>query len=180
MRNPIRSVSLFFTAVGLVLAGTGYMTGCVGGTEGGGGLGETVPTWIVASWSGGATGNPTDRTDTEATEFTGSLCPASSLLLTNQSGGFAGLTLVNNCAITVTYAVCATKGSDQSGELNGLKNCAQDPFDTSFSDLTFVTLTNGPDGFGINATENLSISVFFCSDSQTLSGPPITDRVSCL
>jgi len=40
---------------------------------GAGGLGGFTPTRIVASWTGGASGGPNDRTDTEAVGFTGDI-----------------------------------------------------------------------------------------------------------
>ena len=47
-----------------------------------GGSGGFTPTRIVASWTGGASGDPNDRTDTEATNFKSqfSIHPISPLL----------------------------------------------------------------------------------------------------
>jgi hypothetical protein len=142
------------------------------GIGGGSGGSSTTPTWISASWGGGAKGDPTDRQDVEATEWNGSICPASSVTLRNHSGGFAGLNIINSCTITVTYALCVSKGSLTQPQY-GLNECATDPFQTPFSQLKFYTITNGVNGDYINATENLSVNVFYCSDSQQLTGPPL-------
>lgn len=157
--------------LGLILIALIFFVSC-GAGGGGGGLISTIPTWITASWTGGATGDPTDRTDTEATEWEGQICPASSVELKNHSGGFAGLNIINNCTIAVTYALCVAKGSLPQPE-NGLNQCATDPFDTPFGDLKFITLLPGPLGDYVNATEALSVNIFYCSDEQTLSGPPL-------
>jgi hypothetical protein len=151
---------------------------CGGG--GGGGITTTTPTYITASWSGGATGEPTDRTDVEATEFTGLMCPANAIDLQNYINNFNGLTIINNCSISVTLAMCVAKGSLPQPE-NGLSQCATDPFDTPATDLKYHTITAGPGAEDYrNATEELSLAVFFCSDSQTICAPPICDQVSCL
>lgn len=168
--------NLKFTLTLLIAVSLSILAINCGGTGGGGGGGivTTVPTWITASWSGGTIGNPNDRTDTEATEWDGSICPASSVGLTNYSVGDV-LNIVNSCTLTVTYAICVSKGSLAQPE-GGLEECATDPFDTSFSQLTFKTITNGVAGDFINSTQNLSINIFYCSDEQTL----ITGPIRCL
>ncbi len=138
---------------------------------GGGGGGDSViydPVWIAASWSGGRTGTPSDRTDVEPENYLGQLCPASSVLLTNQSGGFAGITIINNCTLAVTYYICASKGSLPQPDL-GLAECATDPLETPLSQFTIVPLNPGAPGFSINATEEISINVLYCSDTQQLN-----------
>lgn len=161
---------------GKLISGTFILMSLISCGIPGGGLGDTGnapdPTWISASWSGGATGDPNDRTDVEATDWNGSICPAQSVVLKNYSGGFAGLNIINSCTITVTYALCVSKGS-LSQPQGGLNECATDPFDTPFSLLKFSTITNGANGDYINATQNLSVNVFYCSDSQTLAGSPL-------
>lgn len=150
------------------------------GSGGGGGLTTTTPTYITASWTGGAHGDPTDRTDVEATEFTGLLCPASAIDLQNYINNFNGLTIINNCSISVTLALCVAKGSLDQPE-NGLNQCATDPFDTPAADFKYHTITAGPGAEDYrNTTEILSLVVFFCSDNQTICAPPICERVSCL
>lgn len=166
----------------LVLPLMFFVTSCGGGTTGSDGSSTTttyVPTRITASWSGGATGAPTDRRDTEATSFIGSLCPASSVTLTNHdnSGTFH---IANGCTIPVTYAICLTEGVATQPE-NGLTGyCATDPFDTSYSLLTLLTLVTGTAGFDYNSTLDLSVNVFFCSDSQQITASPLADSVQCL
>lgn len=130
------------------------------------------PTWTTASWTGGAKGPPNDRRDEEATQWKGRICPASSVILQNHTQEFAGLHIINNCTITVTYALCVTKGSLPQPQ-SGLQPCATDPFDTPFSRLTFKTINPGQLGDFINATQNLSIQLFFCSDEMQLTAPPV-------
>lgn len=134
-----------------------------------------TPAWVTASWGLGATGNPTDRINRNAVNNTDSICPASSALLTNWSGGFAGLTLINNCVSTVTYYVCATAGQRAQPQF-GLRSCASDAEQTSLGSLTPVTLLAGPPGFGINANRDLSLQLFFCGQQTVLSGPPLRCR----
>jgi len=156
------------------------ITSCAGlGTDIDDFISSTTPTYITASWSGGAAGDPTDRTDDNATDFEGLLCAASTVTLLNQTDEFAGLNIINSCTLTTTYALCVAKGSltQPSG---GLSECATDPFDTDFTDFKFVTLTQGTEGDFINATENLSVVVFYCSDEQSFSAPPFSDQVECL
>ena len=129
------------------------------------------PTWIAASWTGGAVGEPNDRTDTPADEWNGQLCPPESVLLTNHDG-FAGLTIVNNCASMMTYGICIDKGSLTQPE-NGLEECAEDPFETPLSDLKIQYLNPGEPGISINATGILSVNIFFCSNEDTLTGEPV-------
>lgn len=159
---------LFFVLFACAFLTSSFFIGCGGE----GGASAYKPTWIFASWSGGAKGDPTDRDDVEAESWVGNMCPGSSVALTNYDAGFAGLKIVNNCSLTVTYALCVSKGSETQPS-GGLKECAEDPFDTPFSDLTFETLSYGPLGYTINATENLNVNVFFCSEDQRLTGPPL-------
>lgn len=154
---------------GFILIALAFFVSC--GTGGGGGLLSTVPTWIAASWTGGATGDPTDRTDTEATEWKGQMCPASSVELSNQTAG-AVLNIINRCTILVSYGMCVSKGSLPQPQ-NGMKECAQDPLETPLTDLTLMSLTPGAPGGFVNATEILSVNIFYCSSEQTLSGPPL-------
>ena len=100
------------------------------GGSGDGDIGfSSDPVWIWASWSGGARGAPNDRVDNEPSSFNGSLCPASSVILSNYGGQFNGLNIVNDCTITVTYAMCVSEGSLPQPQ-GGLNECATDPFDT--------------------------------------------------
>lgn len=174
----MRHISRFLMICGLGLSLTFGGFGCIGTGSGG----ETVifiPTWIVAIWSGGAMGPPNDRTDTEATDFEGTICPASAVELTNHDGTFAGLCIFNNCTQLITMALCLAAGSLPQPDL-GMSECAVDPFDTDFSQLTIVPLNPGTEGFCINATEALDVNIFFCSDSQTLAGPPLFDTIQCI
>ena len=142
------------------------VSGCFGG--GGGDSTDYIPTWISASWWGGATGNPTDRRDEEAVDWVGSICPASSLSLTNHNGSFAGICIVNSCTSTITMGICRTKGSSSEGELQNYE-CADDPFYTPFLRLYPLSLNPGTDGYCINAPEEMSINIFYCSDEQMLN-----------
>ena len=132
---------------------------------------EFTPTWTTASWSGGAKGSPNERRDEEATQWKGSICPASSVILSNHTEGSV-LQIINNCTITVTYALCVTSGSLSQPQF-GLDVCAQDPFDTPLSRLTFKTINPGPLGDFINSTQNLSIQLFFCSNEMQLTSPDV-------
>lgn len=137
----------------------------------GGGVSTYDPAWITASWSGGARGAPNDRTDRTPSTFRGRLCPAGSVQLSNHGGEFAGLHIVNLCTIPVTYALCATKGTGPQPQF-GLDECADDPLMTPFSRLMFIPLNPGTAGFYVNATQALSIQVFFCSDETSLTSAP--------
>ncbi len=141
---------------------------------------EYSPTWIAASWSGGAIGEPTDRTDVEAENWLGLICPATSVELSNYTEGNV-LNIINNCEDQiVTYYLCVSAGSETQ-PTNGMEECATDPFDTPITSLTIVSLTDGDEGDFINTTQNLSVNIFFCSDSQQLIGPPLFDApLACL
>jgi len=159
MRHPIRlSLVLFFV---MCVAFGGVSCGGFGGSSP---LTSTIPTYIWASWSGGAAGPPNDRRDEDATEWIGQMCPASSISLDNYGGEFAGLHIINNCTIPVTLHSCATKGSPQPG----LEECAEDPFYTPWADLDHRTINPGEFGDFINTNTNLSINIFFCSDEMQL------------
>jgi hypothetical protein len=169
MGRTIKLSVVAFFALGLIFGAVGC--GGVGGT--GPIITSTIPTYIFASWSGGAAGEPNDRTDEEATEWDGQICPASSILLDNYGGEFAGLHIVNNCAITVTLHSCATKGSPQPG----LEECATDPFQTPYTDLDHRTINPGALGDFINTNQALSINIFYCSDEMQLN---ITTPLRCI
>jgi len=175
-----KSSRIFGGAV--LLVAVVFLAACgAGGGGGGGGITTTTPTYITASWTGGARGDPTDRTDVEATEFEGSMCPASAINLQNYINNFNGLTMINNCSIGVTLALCVAKGSLPQPDIGGLNQCATDPFDTPATDFKFNSIIGGPGTEDYrNTTENLSLVVFFCSNEQTICAPPICDRVSCL
>ncbi len=177
MRDRRSYVARLLPLCALVLALS--FVGCGSSSSGGGSSSIYIPTWIAASWSGGAKGPPTDRRDEEAEEWTGSICPASSLILENYTDEFAGLHLINRCTQTISYAACVSKGSLPQPQY-GLEECATDPFETPMADLTFKALDPGEYGDFINTTENLSLNIFFCSDDQTLCAAPICDSVQCL
>ena len=144
-----------------------------------GGSGGFTPTRIVASWTGGASGDPNDRTDMEATDFTGQMCPARSIRFNNQTDG-AVLTLINDCTVLVTLYVCYTKGSVTQPNL-GLKECATDPLETSLSQFSIHPISpllgGGSEDYR-NATPALAIKAFFCSSSTTLS--TFSDKLQCI
>lgn len=140
-------------------------------SSGGGGVtSKYKPSCIVASWSGGAVGNPTDRTDTKATNWTGSMCHPEYVELKNYIDGEV-LNVINNCDRTNVFYICAANGSPAQPE-NGLKECEEDPLDTSMDYLKLETLTSGGPGDFIKSTKELSINIFYCSDDQELVGPP--------
>ena len=163
IRNAWRAAALL-AAVAVVGAGCG--------TDTTGGMDTFAPIWITASWSGGAAGAPNDRTDREPEDFFGSLCPANSVDLYNHSGGFAGLNIVNRCTIMVTYYICATKGAGPQPNL-GLQECAQDPFDTPLGQFKVIPLFPGSEGDYVNATPDLSVQVFYCSDESQMFTAPL-------
>ena len=132
--------------------------------------GDLEPVWITASWTGGAAGAPNDRTDREPATFQGQLCPAASVLLTNQTAG-AVLNVINNCTIPMSLAICATAGGLAQPNL-GLEDCAVDPFDTPLSRLKLITLLPGNLGDYVNASPILSIQVFYCSDETLFAAAP--------
>jgi len=138
-----------------------------------------VPTRIVASWTGGAAGLPNDRTDTEATDYTGPMCPASGIRFMNQTDG-AVLTLINDCPSLVTLYVCQTKGGLPQPDL-GLDECADDPLLTPFSQFKIHPITpllgGGAEDYR-NATAILSINAFYCSSTTTLS--TLTGTLLCI
>lgn len=160
----------------LVLAVTALgFAGCGGG---GGGTTSYVPTWISASWWGGATGDPQDRRDEDAIEWVGSICPASSMRLESHVG-FAGVCVYNNCEARIDMSVCRTKGTIAEPD-DGLYDyeCATDPFDTPGLRLLPISLNPGTDGYCFNAQENIDINIFFCSSSQMLN--ILTTPLRCL
>lgn len=163
-----------------VLVAAIFLAAC--GTTGGsdGGITTTTPTYITASWTGGAAGPPNDRTDVEATAFDGQMCPASAIVLENYVDDFNGLTITNNCTIGVTLAMCVSKGSLPQPD-GGLEECATDPFDTPATDLRYNPILAGPGAEDYrNTNEILSLVVFFCSDEQSICAPPVCEQVSCL
>ncbi len=163
LRLPQRGEALLL----LMVVGVGSLVACGGGsgTGGGGGLVSTLPTWVSVSWTGGALGNPNDRRDVEATEWQGGICPATHLVF-DYNG--STLNFQNNCNIPVTYAICLTKGS-----LEGTGVCSPDPLNTSSSSLRFTPLNPGNLGDFLNASGNLSINFFYCSDQATIVGGPV-------
>ena len=158
----------------IALSGLIAVLGCTALTGVGDLGGNFEPVWITASWTGGAAGPPNDRTNREPAEFQGQLCPASSVILTNQSAG-AVLNVINNCTIPMTLAICVTAGGLIQPDL-GLDDCAVDPFDTSLFNFKLITLNPGNVGDFVNSTPALSVQIFYCSDeTQFVTGP-----VGCL
>ena len=148
--------------------------GCFGAGSGGGTV-SYLPAMVTASWSGGATGAATDRTDFDPSDPASAICPASSVLLEKGVDGFAGVTLINNCTVTATYYICRTKGSLGGGDLAD-KECATDPLDTPFSDLLTNTVTSGPPGIFLGDGNTNSIVVLFCGSDELLNileDPPL-------
>lgn len=139
-----------------------------GGGSGTPGLNLTLPTWITASWVGIAPSPPNppnDRTDREATEWQGQICPATHLILLYDGNV---LNYINDCTIPVTYAFCTTKGV-----LDNTPACSPDPLETSLSSLRFATILPGALGDFVNASGELAVSFFYCSDQSQIVGGPV-------
>lgn len=128
------------------------------------------PSQITASWSGTATGDPADRTNTKSNNWLGNMCPPNNVELKNYSDGNV-LTITNGCDETNTFYICVTQGSPAQ-PTDGLQECASNPLDTSTSYLTVEALAAGDSAF-INSTQEISINIFYCSSSQTLIGEPL-------
>ena len=73
--------------------------------------------------------------------------------------------------MNLPIAVCAAAGSPEQ-PLEGLRECEADPLATPPSQMTFVSVV--PDVYGVRwqTTRELSVVVMFCSDWETLTGPP--------
>ncbi len=125
---------------------------------------STIPSHIYAAWSGGQTGEPNTYLPEPATEWNGRMCATYLMEFTNYSGGCDGLRILNGCSIPVIMHICATQGSAQPN----FNECAADPFETPYDDLSHITVDPGEPGVCIEANEALSIQVFYCSEEMQL------------
>ena len=146
------------------------------GLDGGSGIDTFDPSWVSASWTGGAKGSPNDRTDRAPIDWVGNLCPTSAITLDNRESDGPGTTFQlivgNTCTIPVFIFTCITKGLPTiPGGLLG--SCTTDPLNTSHRPLATTSIqasrsvgyTSSPPAFAIN--------LFFCSDESVLSYDPI-------
>jgi len=178
MKRLTRLILFSFFGLFFIIQGSGCAT-----TGGGGDVTIFLPSWIHASWFGGQMGGtpPGDRRDEAATEWIGDICATNTIDLINHGVDFGiQLQVINNCpGQTVSMLLCLAKGSLPQPP-NGIKECATDPFDTPLTQLTPLTLNQGSFGFTWETTADLAVNVFFCSQSQTLAGPPFTDSLQCI
>jgi len=125
---------------------------------------STIPSHIYAAWTSGQTGEPNTYLPTPAEEWNGRMCATYLMEFTNYGGECDGLKILNDCSIPVTMHICATQGSVQPN----LNECASDPFETPYDDLSHITVDPGEPGVCIVTNETLSIQVFYCSDEMQL------------
>jgi len=133
------------------------------------------PSWISASWTGGAKGAPNDRTDREPTEFQGRLCPTSSISLDNREidgpGSPFDLILRNQCTLPVFTFTCVTAGIPLPFN-SLLESCATDPLNTPKWPLGTLTIESG-NIIGYSSSQTFAVNIFFCSDETILAYDPI-------
>ncbi len=139
---------------------------------------STTPTFqavmITASLSGGATGLPIDVKSVAPTNYTGALCPATSLKLMNHSHdydlqfgtGSTALVITNNCTAGIWAAICQASGS--GGTSTGLPTCATDPRKSSSSQLYITRLGSTPQPVGQTGV-NLTVVIQYCSTTTTFN-----------
>lgn len=150
---------------------------------------DTFPAvMITATWSGGATGAPIDVKSVSPTTYTGSLCPASSLLMLNHSHnydqqfgtGSTALVLTSNCTVGYFAAICAAAGS--GGTATTLPTCAIDPRKSTANQLLITRLGKTPNPVGQTGVA-LTVVIQYCSTTTsfnlgTVSGANSTDCVA--
>jgi len=157
MWRTIKFSVVTFLAVGLIFGAAS----CGGGASSL--FTSTVPTWIYAVWSVGATGEPSTYRAVDTEEWNGHICHSTTIEFINHGPEYAGLKIDNNCFTTVILHICATQGNAQPN----LPACAAEPSETPYDDLEHITLTPGASSM-IETTENLSINVYYCSDEMLL------------
>ncbi len=159
------------------------MAGCSAGSltgDSGSGAATYEAVWINASWSGGATGAPFgSKAKGIGSNFTGSWCPAESLVLENHSSRYQSvfsnsrdvLVFKNNCGQPADLLVCATAGS--GGNSSEFPVCNTDPRTTPLSRLMSVNM--GGSGSGLQSTTwrqtgvNLDLNIFYCGVGDTFT-----------
>jgi hypothetical protein len=137
---------------------------------------DTFPTvMITATWSGGATGAPIDVKSVTPTTYTGSLCPANSLLMLNHSHNYDGqfgtgstaLVLTNNCTVGYFAAICVASGS--GGTATNLPTCAIDPRKSTSNQLFITRLSpSSPNPVGQTGVA-LTVVIQYCSTTTTFN-----------
>ena len=140
--------------------------------------------WINASWSGGRTGSPLSSRTYGPGSFTGSYCPASSLILENHSSRYESvfshsrsvLVFKNTCTSSANLLVCATAGS--GGNSSEFPVCNTDPRTTPLSRLVAVDM--GPNGSGLQSTTwrqtglNIDLNIFYCGAGDAFAAGVIS------
>jgi hypothetical protein len=146
---------------------------------------------IYAYWSGGAVGGPTDSRG-DVPNFTGTYCPANSLVLENHSTRYQSvfsnstqvLVFKNLCAEPANLLVCVSAGS--GGNFSEFPICNIDPRTTPASRLMPINM--GPNTSGLQSTTwreaglALSLQIYYCGvgDTFTLGAVPGTNPTDCL
>jgi hypothetical protein len=146
---------------------------------------------IYAYWSGGAVGGPTDSRG-DVPNFTGTYCPANSLVLENHSTRYQSvfsnstkvLVFKNLCDKPAHLLVCVSAGS--GGNFSEFPVCNIDPRTTPASRLTPIDM--GPNDSGIQSTTwretglALSLQIYYCGvgDTFTLGAVPGANPTDCL
>jgi hypothetical protein len=148
--------------------------------------------WINASWGSGKTGSPDDSKAVGPGNFTGSYCPANSLILSNHSLQYQAvfsnsrdvLVFKNTCGENANLLVCVSAGS--GGNFSEFPVCNVDPRTTPFTRLASIDM--GPNNSGLQSTTwretgpSLSLNVFYCGvgDSFALGAIPGANPTDCI
>jgi hypothetical protein len=148
------------------------------------------PVWIIATWDGGKTGAPGHFDTVGPGSFTGTYCPANSLILENHSTRYQSVfswspsTLVfkNTCNQPTELLVCRNPGSAS----NEFPVCNPDAVSTPLSRLASVSM--GANNSGLQSTTwretalNLDLNIFWCGvgDSFTLGSVAGVDPTDCI
>jgi hypothetical protein len=146
---------------------------------------------VYAYWSGGAVGGPTDSRG-DVPNFTGSYCPANSLVLENHSTRYQSvfsnstkvLVFKNLCDKPAHLLVCVSAGS--GGNFSEFPVCNIDPRTTPLSRLMPIDM--GPNDSGLQSTTwreaglALSLQIYYCGvgDTFTLGAVPGANPTDCL
>ena len=164
---------------GIMSLSIGLVSGCnldSLGLDEGFGIETFDPSWVSASWTGGARGAPNDRTDRSPTRFVGNLCPTSAITLDSREilgpGSPFSLRIGNTCTIHVFVFTCITKGVPLPPN-SLLNSCATDPLNTPHWPLGTTTLQSGRFGGWNSSPPTFAINLFFCSDESVLSYEPV-------
>jgi hypothetical protein len=149
-----------------------------------------APARISATWNTISSGDPTDRRDIAATEWTGDICDPRGLYPTLKTIAIEDLPsttmlYVENrqCNLTVTIGVCLTAGSLPGPSDGSLEECADDPYATAPANLHFLQLAPGYKAYVSTVNPGASVNIFYCSDNQSLYQgvvPSVSGPLSCL